>query len=283
MQKIRRVWYALRDFAARNLANAVSAYAAEATLFVVMSFFPSALLLLSLLPHLPFDAVQIENVFQQVIPEAIATFLQSVLQELYDAPPVTATVITAALALWSASRGSAALMRGLDRVYGIHRARGYVVLRLLASVYVLFFFVLLIIILAFLGFGGVVFDLLAQLFPALVTSMLLRRGLQSLVSFAVLFLLFWLLYVAAARQWARGLSHACGALVAAGGWVGFSSLFSYYLNRIGGYSLYYGSLSIVMFSLLWLYICMYIFFVGAGVNVWLRTHRQRLKNIFQER
>lgn len=275
MQRLRHIWHMVRDFAKRNQANAVEAYAAEAALFVVISFFPSALLLLSLLPHLPFTEAQITNTFVQIIPAAIADFMQSILEELYTSPRVTVTVITAAIALWSASRGSMALMRGLERIYGIHRARGYVVARLLASVYVLFFFVLLTVVLAFLGFGGVVFNWLSALLPWLATSVLLKRGLQLLVSFAVLFLVFWLLYAVTTREWARCWKQITGALIAAGGWVGFSTLYSVYLNTIGGRSVYYGSLSIVMFSLLWLYFCMYIFFVGAEVNVWLHENFRR--------
>lgn len=274
MGQWRQAWHTVRDFAKRNQANAVEAYAAQAALFVVISFFPSALLLLSALPHLPFTEAQITNTFVQIIPAAIADFLQSVIEELYNSPRMTVTVITAVLALWSASKGSIALMRGLDRIYGIHRTRGYVVLRLLASVYVLFFFVLLTVVLAFLGFGGIVFDWLSQLFPSLLNSVLLKRGLRLAVSFAVLFLLFWLLYVATTRAWTRCFRQIPGALLAAGGWVGFSTLYSVYLNTIGGQSAYYGSLSIVMFSLLWLYFCMYIFFVGAEINVWLQEHHR---------
>lgn len=269
MRVVRWGYRAFRDFARRNQANAVEAYSAQAALFVVISFFPSAILLLALLPHLPFSEAQIADVFIQIIPDAIADFAQSILQELYAAPSIPLLSVTAVLALWSASKGSVALMRGLDRIYGIHRTRGYVFLRLLASAYVLIFFVLLVLILAFLGFGGVVFDWLSGFIPVLKTSVLLKRGLQFLVSFAVLFLLFWLFYIVIPRRRTHPLREIPGALVAAGGWVGFSSLYSLYLDNIGGVSFYYGSLSLVMFSLLWLYFCMYIFFVGAEINVWL--------------
>ncbi|MBE6756980.1 MAG: YihY/virulence factor BrkB family protein [Ruminococcaceae bacterium] len=277
MIRWRHGWHILRDFAKRNQTNAVDAYAAEATLFVVISFFPSALLLLSSLPHLPFTQAQITNTFVQIIPAVIADFMQSILEELYPSPRVTVTVITAVLALWSSSRGSVALMRGLDRIYGIRRTRGYVVMRLLASVYVLFFFVLLTIVLAFLAFGGVVLDWLSKSVPWLATAAVFKRGGQLVVSFAVLFLVFWLLYVATTREWTRCLRQTPGALLAAGGWVGYSTLYSAYLNTVGGRAAYYGSLSVVMFSLLWLYFCMYIFFVGAEVNVWLHEncHRRR--------
>lgn len=277
MRYARQLWRLFRDFSARNQANAVEAYAAGATLFLVISFFPGAVLLLSLLPRLPFTETQITELFVRIIPEAIADFVRRVLTELYDGSHVTVTVITAALALWSSSKGSVSLMRGLDRIYGVHRTRGYVFLRLLASVYVLVFFVILTIVLAFLGFGDVVLQWLSQLFPLFKEGVLWRRGLSFLLSFALLFFLFWFLYVAVPQRRNKWLQQFPGALLAAGGWVGFSSLFSLYLNRIGGTSSYYGSLSIVMFSLLWLYFCMYIFFIGAEINVWIDEGRVFLR------
>jgi membrane protein len=279
MRVARQLWRLWRDFSVRNQMNAVEAYAAQATLFLVISFFPAAVLLLSLLPRLPFTETQITSLFVRIIPEAIADFVRRVLGELYDGAPVTVTLITAALALWSSSKGSVALIRGLNRIYGIHHTRGYVFTRLLASFYVLIFFVALTILLAFLGFGGVVLDWLSQIFPRPANTLFWRRGLQYFLSFALLFFLFWFLYVAVLQHTADRLQQIPGALLAAGGWVGFSSLFSLYLNHIGGTSTYYGSLSIVVFSLLWLYFCMYIFFIGAQINVWLHDNRSLLHQL----
>lgn len=272
MRSIRHLYQILRDFVRRNQQNAVEAYAAQAALFVVVSFFPAAILLLALVPQLPFTEAQISGAFMEIVPNAIAMFVDSILGELYTSTSIPLLSITALAALWSASKGSVALMRGLDRIYGVRRTRGYLFLRLLASMYLLLFFVALVLLLAFLGFGRVVFDWLSQWLPALKNNLFLKSSLQFIVSFAMLFILFLLLYTVVPQRRTNPLREIPGALVAAGGWVGFSALYSFYLDNIDGVSLYYGSLSLVMFSLLWLYFCMYIFFVGAEVNVWLHEN-----------
>ncbi len=266
------IWRTVRDFLARNQANAVEAYSAQASLFVIISFFPFAIIGLALLPHLPLTQAQITGVFAEIVPEAIASFARSVVDDLYAGSSVSLISITVVLALWSSSKGSIALMRGLDRIYGVRRTRGYLFVRLMASLYVLIFFVLLIMLLAFLGFGGIIFNWLSQWIPVLKTSVFVKGSLQVLVSMAVLFVVFLLMYVTIPQHRTNLLREMPGALVAAGGWVGFSSLYSLYLDNIGGFSVYYGSLSLVVFSLLWLYFCMYIFFVGAEVNVWIREN-----------
>jgi membrane protein len=52
------------------------------------------------------------------------------------------------------------------------------------------------------------------------------------------------------------------------GWMGFSFVFSLYIKYSSKLSLIYGSLTTLVCVILWLYVCMYIFLVGAEVNLY---------------
>ena len=65
-----------------------------------------------------------------------------------------------------------------------------------------------------------------------------------------------------------------GSLAASCGWVIFSGLFSHYVKRFGASSIY-GSISIVAFTMLWLYFCMCIFFYGATLNRYVRVAKKK--------
>lgn len=65
-----------------------------------------------------------------------------------------------------------------------------------------------------------------------------------------------------------------GSLAASCGWVIFSGLFSHYVKRFGASSIY-GSISIVAFTMLWLYFCMCIFFYGATLNRYVRVSKKK--------
>ena len=56
-----------------------------------------------------------------------------------------------------------------------------------------------------------------------------------------------------------------GAAFAAVVWSVFSWVFSIYINYSNSYGIY-GSLSIIIIILLWMYFCMYIIMVGAYLN-----------------
>ena len=59
------------------------------------------------------------------------------------------------------------------------------------------------------------------------------------------------------------MSGAAGAAGAACAWVIFSELYSWYVNHIARASALYGSLSVLLLMLLWLYACLSILFYGA--------------------
>jgi len=56
-----------------------------------------------------------------------------------------------------------------------------------------------------------------------------------------------------------------GAFLVALGWTLFSMVFSVYVDSAVSFSIY-GSLSTIVIAMLWLYVCMYIVFIGALVN-----------------
>ena len=63
------------------------------------------------------------------------------------------------------------------------------------------------------------------------------------------------------------VDHIPGALFAALGWEVFSYAYSIYIDYFADASYLYGSLTSIILMLLWIYICMYILFLGAEINI----------------
>ena len=65
----------------------------------------------------------------------------------------------------------------------------------------------------------------------------------------------------------RGFSESLpGALLASGGWMVFSGLFSWYVEHFSGLANVYGSVYALALGMLWLYGCVSIFFYGGVLN-----------------
>ena len=86
------------------------------------------------------------------------------------------------------------------------------------------------------------------------------------VSLVLLTALFTGIFLALPDKRQRFVHVLPGAAGAACAWVIFSELYSWYVNHIARASALYGSLSVLLLMLLWLYACLSILFYGALLN-----------------
>lgn len=66
------------------------------------------------------------------------------------------------------------------------------------------------------------------------------------------------------------ISQLPGAITATIGWLGFSYLYSFYVDHISNYSSIYGAMTTIALLMVWLYACMYILFFGGWLNEMVR-------------
>ena len=239
---IRKFLYQLRD-------DSISAFAAQAAFFIILSFIPFIMFLFTLLNLLPLTAGEFKR--------------------------FPAGIISGTAALWSASRGTLALVRGLNAVYKHKETRNYFHIRALSMIYTLCFAVLLIVSMVLLVFGNRLYDWVMSQLPLLGDLAFLIMSLRTLVTMGILTSFFMLLYLVIPNRKSRLLAELPGAVLTAGGWICFSYLFSFYIDHRQNISFAYGSLTTLAFSMLWLYFCMYILFVGAEINVFFSNGKDK--------
>ena len=87
-----------------------------------------------------------------------------------------------------------------------------------------------------------------------------------LYSFVLLTALFTGVFLALPDKRQRFVHVLPGAAGAACAWVIYSEIYSWYVNHIAKASALYGSLSVLLLMLLWLYACISILFYGALLN-----------------
>lgn len=255
-----------RVFLRKLRDDSVSAFAAQAAFFIILSFFPFVMFLLTLLNYLPIDAMDLKNHVSGFFPESVSLLLDTVFSELMERASGTVLSVTVIAALWSASRGMLALVRGLNAVYGYKETRNYFRVRAVSMVYTLCFAALLIVTLVLLVFGNRLYGFVMNRLPLLGEPALILLSLRSLITMSILTLFFLLLYLVIPNRKSRFFRELPGALLTAGGWLGFSFLFSFYIDHRENVSYTYGSLTAPAICMLWLYFCMYILFVGAELN-----------------
>lgn len=234
-------------------------YAGNAAFFLLLSVLPFATFLLGIVRYLPISNEDLLNLIGRLLPEAAVPLFQY----LFDMNnPIAVISISAVVAIWSASRGTYGVLRGLNRAYELKETRGYIRVRLQCMMDTLLLVIAFLAALLLYVFGRSITDFL-QSGPF---SFLINPVTRFLLATLMLILLFSLIYLILPNHRVRFSSVLPGAALAGAGWMAYSALYSLYINYFSSMNRLYGGLSTVAITMLWLYVCMEILFLGGLIN-----------------
>ncbi len=260
-----------RRFLRKMSYDHVSAFAAQVTLFTVMSFFPFVMFLLTLIQYLPIAQSEMLSIVVNILPSTFHSVSVSLITEIYHKSNGAVISITAITAIWSASRAFLSIIKGLNSVYGIHETRNYFLLRIVASFYTFLFALVLIISLGILVFGNRIYLLISDKLTWINELLIFIISIRMLVGLLLLTIFFLFLFKFIPNRPTTFLEELPGALISSTGWIGFAFIFSIYVDKFSNYSYMYGSLTTAVLVMLWLYICMNIMFFGAEINIFIKN------------
>lgn len=239
----------------------IPGHAANAGYFIVLSVFPALVLVLSILRYTRLDAGDLMTLLSGFVPSALLPMAEKLIISTYAHTSRAMVSISAASALWSASRGVYGVLTGLNAIYGVRENRGYWYTRFISVVYT---FALLLMLLLTLGL-----NLFGEHLLSLLDERSFLAGVVDLRFFLLLFLqtgLFVLVFMVLPNRKNSFSDSIPGAVLASLGWLIYTELFSVYVERFRGYATIYGSVYGVALSMLWLYFCLSILFYGGALN-----------------
>lgn len=242
----------------------IPVYASHAGFFLVLSVFPLLVLLLSLLRYTGLTVDSLTDLLAGVVPDVFLPAARQLILSTYQSTGGTVVSVSAVTALWSASRGLYGLTAGLNRVYGVSDRRGWLLRRSLSVAYTFALLVTLLLNVGVYVFGGAVLQRLSD-----SLGLPGHAGVRFLLLPVTLTVLFAGVYTWLPNRRGRFSQALPGAMLAAGGWLLFSRLYSVYALRFAGLSRVYGPVYAIALSLLWLYCCVSILFYGGALNRWL--------------
>jgi membrane protein len=265
-----------RELAREWRDDRVGGLAAEIAFFALLGLFPGLLVLaaaLGWLEHLVGRELAVQaqeevtGFLQRILTDEAAGTTEAV-ERLFETSAPGIFTAGLAVAVWSASRGFAAVVRALDAVYDLDEQRSWVNLRLTALG---------------LAFGTALF--LAVILAMLVLGPLLGTGqdVADALGFGTAFATFWdwlrwPAVVALAVGWAATIFHVApnhhtpwrwdvpGAVLTAVGWVMVSVGFRGYLELATGGNDVLGTLGGAIVVMLWLYLMGIGLLLGGEFN-----------------
>lgn len=264
MRTIYRLYYIFRDFNWQMTKKNIAAFAASTAFFLFLSMIPLLMALCAILPYTRLTEVNLINAITQFTPDAMDALVISVVSDVYARSAGTITIF-AIVTIWSASKAMLALIRGLNAVNDFEERRNYFVLRFIACFYTVIILIAMILALFVMVFGNVIVNFLLRDIPPLHLFVQFIMHFRFLFSWAVLTLIFALIYAYVPNNKMRFKGQIPGAAFSAIMWSAASYAFSVYVDSFNGFGTY-GGLTTIVILMFWFYLLMYILLIGAHIN-----------------
>jgi membrane protein len=255
----------------------ISLIAAGVAFYGLLALFPAitALIAISGLLVEPNTVIDQLSSLRGVVPEeviAIVTDQATAVAGSREGGLGLAAIFGLLLALYSASKGMASLMEGINVAYDEAEERGFIRLKLVTFGLTLFLmFGLVVALLAMLGLPAVL---------AVFNFGGVAEALASLISFAVLLVLTMLGLAVLYRygpsrdepewNWA-----SAGAIIGCILWLIASAGFAFYVSNFGTYNESFGTLAGVIVLLMWFWISAFIILLGAELNAEMEAQTRK--------
>ncbi|MCW3490985.1 YihY/virulence factor BrkB family protein [Dethiobacter alkaliphilus] len=249
--------------------NETTARGAQLSYFFILSIFPFLIFLITLIDYTPLSQQHTLDQLALLLPDNAFAIVEQIVSEVEAADNFTLLSLGILGTIWTASRGTAALIKSLNKAYDITESRSFFVLNTIGIAATLALALLILFTLSFLVFGRVLGELAFQylglegLFQALWP--VLRFSIPLLIIFSSFTLLF--LYSPNCRLRLRHVYP--GAIFSTLSWIIASQAFAYYVNNFGNFSRTYGSIGGIIVFMIWLYLSSVVVLLGGEINATL--------------
>ena len=208
------------------------------------------------------------------MPSATAALIAQKVTDLMNTADAGFAIGGAALALWGASRGAAALGTALNSMFSKKETRAWWKRQLIAIAVTLGVSVLVVLALGMLVIGPIAGHWVADRF-GLGAAFDVAWGIGRWVGAGLLVMVVWaVLYKFLPNTKAPFRIFTPGAIVGVILWLGVSLLFGVYLNYFNSYEATYGALGAGIIFLTWLWLSNIALLFGAEINDVLADFRK---------
>lgn len=248
----------------------VTSIGSQLAYYLVLSIFPFLIFLLNMVQFTPLASGDVLDSLLVVLPADTQSMIADIVNGVIDGSSGTLLSISVIAGLWTASSGIMQLIKAINKAYDYEETRSFVLLKLVAIVFTLILAVVIVLVFGLLIFGELIgqkiFTLVNISSAFTVIWPILRIGL-TLIFMIITFTFLYKFAPAFPKGSRTSFKEALpGSIFTTLGWIISSTLFSFYVNNFGKYSVTYGSLGGIIVFLIWLFISSIIIVLGGEVN-----------------
>jgi membrane protein len=264
----------VKDVYRRYKEEGVASLGAELAYFFLLSLFPFLVFLLQIITFLPIEKQDIFNFLRNYVPIDAMQIIESNVEQLIAGKNGGLLSVGLLATIWVASRASDALMRSLNKAYGVKENRPYWKIVTISFLLTIAFVFVIIFSLLIPVFGKRIAEFIFMLLHIPYDFMAIWSVVRIILSFGVIFLIFTFLYLEMPNIRLKIKEVVIGSLFATIGWVVTSYCFAFYVDHFGKYADTYGSIGGIIVLMTWFYLSGIILVLGGIINSQLKVRRE---------
>lgn len=252
----------------------VPALGAQLTYFLILSFFPFLIFLITLVSYTPVTGEAAMRDLSRLLPAGIYSIIADILRQILAVRSGTLLSFGMIAALWTASDGVGAVIKGINKAYDQEESRSFWKIKIISILFTLTLALVLIFSFILLIFGEMLGTYLFHLLGRPETFGAAWDIVRYIITLLTLLLVFTSLYYHIPNRRMSIKDVLPGAIFSTIGWAVISVAFSFYMNSFGNFSYTYGSIGGIIGLLIWLYWSSLILLTGGELNATLHYARQ---------
>lgn len=264
----------LKQLVSRVIDDDITALAAQLTYYLLLSFFPFLLLLLTMLGYSELQSKDVLVYLSQVMPKSAFDLIYNTVISVLDSRNGNVLSLSIVGIVWTGSSGFRAIMKGLNKAYDEKETRPYWKVLTISILFMIGLVVVIIVAVALVVFGQMIGEGIAASLHVSDNFLLSWDFIRYLVTLGGMVFIFAALYHFTPCKRLTWREVMPGATFSTLGWLISSLGFAYYVNNFNNYSGVYGSIGAVIVLMLWLYITSIIILLGGEINAQLAFQRE---------
>ena len=256
----------------------IFALAAQLAYYLILSFFPFLIFLLTLVGFSNLDSMEVLGALRAMLPTSAFELIYNVIIEIIEKQNTGLLGASLLLVIWSASSAFRAVIKGINKAYGLSENRSFIKRAFIAVICTFALAFLIMLTLVMLVFGRLIGDLIASYLPFPSVVYKVWNFLRYVLVVFMMILIFASIYRYTPSRRLRWKEVLPGAIACTVGWLIVSLGFSFYINNFSNYSKIYGGLGAVIILITWLYLTSIILIGGGEVNSVIVIRKTNLLN-----
>lgn len=233
---------------------------------LVLSFFPFIIFLMTLIGHTSLSNEEILVALSRLMPVSAFNLISNAISGVITTKHNQLMSFSLILTIWSASAGFNAVIKGLNKAYGVSESRNFIKVRIISILCTLGMAFIILIMMFLLILGRIIWNYAAYKLGFSYELVTLWAIIRYSIVISTAIFIFTALYRYAPCKRLTWLEVLPGSLLATLNLILVSAAFAYYVNNFANYSVVYGSIGAIIILLTWLFLVAVIVIIGGEVN-----------------